>query len=270
MALSNSMASVARPAAVGQWRAACNRRRRVSHGLAATCDLEQRSPFRHSSDRFYRGHDPMTDDGTCWACREPIRAGAVLCRHCGSSQKSGLLRRLKAGFGWVLAVLAIVPLVLATSELWTLRSEWLERENIIDRLLVSAELRSEWGEYEETWEVLKSAAAVSPLSSRVAEAQFDATVRLIRKLKVSAYSAEYLEQLLPILHEAAGSSDRAVRGTAFTYMAWAEYIRANDWTCPGLVESLLLTPGQPSRTGPGSGSRASSAAGSDCRTRRCI
>ena len=42
------------------------------------------------------------------------------------------------------------------------------------------------------------------------------------------------------------------------------------WTCPGLVESLLLTPGQPSRTGPGSGSRASSAAGSDCRTRRCI
>ena len=44
----------------------------------------------------------------------------------------------------------------------------------------------------------------------------------------------------------------------------------DDWTCPGLVESLLLTPGQPSRTGPGSGSRASSAAGSDCRTRRCI
>ena len=43
-----------------------------------------------------------------------------------------------------------------------------------------------------------------------------------------------------------------------------------NWTCPGLVESLLLTPGQPSRTGPGSGSRASSAAGSDCRTRRCI
>ena len=42
------------------------------------------------------------------------------------------------------------------------------------------------------------------------------------------------------------------------------------WTCPGLVESLLLTPGQPSRTGPGSGSRASSAAGSDCRTRRCM
>ena len=42
------------------------------------------------------------------------------------------------------------------------------------------------------------------------------------------------------------------------------------WTCPGLVESLLLTPGQPSRTGPGSGSRASSAAGSDYRTRRCI
>ena len=42
------------------------------------------------------------------------------------------------------------------------------------------------------------------------------------------------------------------------------------WTCVGLVESCLFTPGLPSRTGPGSGSRASSAAGSDCRTRRCI
>ena len=67
----------------------------------------------------------------------------------------------------------------------------------------------------------------------------------------------------------------------------ADTTTLEDWTCPGLVESLLLTPGQPSRTwtglrrdpirsrasrstGPGSGSRASSAAGSDCRTRRCI
>ena len=96
------------------------------------------------------------------------------------------------------------------------------------RYLTTAELHREWGEYEETWEVLKTAAAVSPLSARVAEAQFDAAVRLIRKLTVSAYSAEYLEQLLPILHAAVGSIDLAVRGTAFTYLAWAEYIRAND------------------------------------------
>jgi len=42
------------------------------------------------------------------------------------------------------------------------------------------------------------------------------------------------------------------------------------WSCLGLVESCLLTPGLPFRTGPGSGIRALSGAGSDCRTRRCI
>ena len=55
-----------------------------------------------------------------------------------------------------------------------------------------------------------------------------------------------------------------------TLRAHVRHPAETRWTCPGLVESLLLTPGQPSRTGPGSGSRASSAGGSDCRTRRCI
>ena len=85
-----------------------------------------------------------------------------------------------------------------------------------------------------------------------------------------------------VLDEAVASLDISVRAQVLnllrdlrlqfdlSYLLITHDLRVVRWTCPGLVESLLLTPGQPSRTGPGSGSRASSAAGSDCRTRRCI
>ena len=80
------------------------------------------------------------------------------------------------------------------------------------------------------------------------------------------------ELLIPIPQQ--GEADTADNTSADTIADDTNADTFHDiwscWTCPGLVESLLLTPGQPSRTGPGSGSRASSAAGSDCRTRRCI
>lgn len=166
----------------------------------------------------------------CIACREPIRAGATKCPHCGSSQRPERLRLVGALLKWIGGLTAVISLVIGAASVTQLYTGWRERSEAVDQLLAAARLELEAQDYDGGWTLLEDALRLNPSARTVRAFQVPFAIAWLRNIRVPAKSgfSGVVNRLLPVLYRGATDPDAVRAADAFAHIGWGNYLKWRD------------------------------------------
>jgi len=174
-----------------------------------------------------RNFEADVSGSACVACREPIRSGARICPHCGSSQKAEGLKIVGTVLKWVGGVTAVVSLVIGTASVQELYESWRQRESAIAELVAAAKIQQESRDYEGGWLLLKEALELEPASENVRRFQIPFAMEWLRHVRVPEGKsfATVVDPLLPVLYRGAADERTTVAADVYAHIGWANYLK---------------------------------------------
>ena len=100
----------------------------------------------------------------------------------------------------------------------------------LDKLLKSAELQSEGGDYEGAWKDLQQLASIQPASSALENAQMDVSMAWLRNIVVTEQHkfGEIVNQLLPCLYAGAAQTNGRRAADLFAHIGWGNMLKSRD------------------------------------------
>jgi len=162
----------------------------------------------------------MSEEKTkCIACKEFIWADATICPQCQTHQKKQLGKSLLTALKELSAVTVVFTLIFAVMELNRFADAWFENSTYVSRLVSSASMLIEAGEYSGARRLLADAKKISPTSDEVNILQMQLAMIRIRKRGGSAQDINISRN---VLYHNLGRSPKS-DATVLAHIAWASY-----------------------------------------------
>lgn len=166
----------------------------------------------------------------CKACKELIWADATICPKCQTHQTKQLRKTVLVALKELSAITVIFTLIFAVIELNRFADSWFEKSAYINRLVTSASILIEAGEYPGARKLLADAREISPASEEVNILQMQFAMTSIRE----RLEPKVIIDSLDVLYRNLGrnsESDAAV----LTHIAQASYLlRDNGYADVGI------------------------------------
>ncbi len=120
----------------------------------------------------------------CIACLEPIRIGAAICPHCGTSQRPRRWRNFSQALKWIGGIVTTISLVVGIITLSRYYLDWKERHDAVSEIVEAAGwlIRSE--NYLQAWDMYTMAAELNPSSVEVRYGRFRLSLEWIRDFSI--------------------------------------------------------------------------------------
>jgi hypothetical protein len=164
---------------------------------------------------------------SCIACHEPISLGASVCRYCGTSQKSGLWKRLSNILKWVGGIVTVISLVVGMVTLSGYYQDWRERHDAVAELVDAADWLIKAEDYGQAWQMYEEALKLVPNSAKTLRGQFKLAKVWLRNFSSSKETAdEILNRITSILYRGLRKADADEVATILAHVGWAQVIRA--------------------------------------------
>lgn len=166
----------------------------------------------------------------CRACHEPIHTLANKCRYCGTDQHRRPWHSMAQMLKWIGGITAIISLVIGTSRVNDLYTDWQERKVAVAQLIEASRLQIEYKDYQGAWMLIDDALSFNPSSILARQHQITiatAWLRNIRKHGDQTFSG-ILNKLLPTLYLGSVSSDLEKAADALSHIGWANFLRSRD------------------------------------------
>ncbi len=167
----------------------------------------------------------------CIACKESILAGATICPQCQTYQKKQLAKSLLSVLKELSSVMVIFSLIFAVMELNRFADSWFENSAYVSRLVTSASMLIEAGEYTGARKLLSDAKKISPSSEEVNVLQMQLAMISIRdnapsrtptEIQITTHSRD-------VLYHSLGRSPKS-DATVLAHIAWASYLIEDSQT----------------------------------------
>ncbi len=168
----------------------------------------------------------------CIACHESIHTQANKCRFCGTDQRSRPWHSMAKMLKWIGGITAVISLVMGTTRINDLYTDWQERKVAVAQLIDASRLQIEYGDYRGAWMLIDDALSFDPSSLPARQHQIAiATVwlRNIRRYGDQTFS-DTLNKLLPTLYLGSVNTDPHIAATALSHIGWANFLRSRDGT----------------------------------------
>lgn len=166
----------------------------------------------------------------CIACHESIHALANKCRYCGTDQRPRPWHSMAQILKWIGGITAVISLVIGTTRVNDLYTDWQERKVAVAQLIEASRLQIEYKDYQGAWTLIDDALSFNPSSILARQHQITiatAWLRNIRKHGDQTFS-EIVNKLLPTLYLGSVSSDPEKAADALSHLGWANYLRSRD------------------------------------------
>ncbi len=165
----------------------------------------------------------------CIACRESIRLGASMCRHCGSSQKHDPWKRLTTILKWIGGVVTVISLLIGMVTLTGYYQDWRERHNAVTELVDAANWLIKTENYSQAWQMYEEALQLIPSSAQAFRGQFQLAKIWLRDFRTSKETAdEVLNRITAILYRGLRKADDDEIATILAHVGWAQVLRAEN------------------------------------------
>ncbi|MBK8174726.1 MAG: zinc ribbon domain-containing protein [Rhodospirillales bacterium] len=178
----------------------------------------------------------------CSSCCEPIRPGASVCPHCGSSQVRNRWKLVGTALKWIGGTTALISFIFTLKQLDGLYSDWRDRAAAIDELVRASELQRSTGDYAGAWQLLGDALTLNPGSPQARDEQIALAMQWLRDIRVGGEDrfSDIVERLLPALARGVvNAQDPRRAADALAHMGWANYLRQRDGRAGLEVDALF-------------------------------
>ena len=166
------------------------------------------------------------ENSSCIACLEPIRAGARICPHCGTSQRPQRWHNFSQILKWIGGIVTIVSLVGGVITLSRFYIDWKERHDAVDEIVAAADwlIRSE--NYNQAWDMYAQAAGLNPSSVQVRDGRFHLALVWIRDFQTDQRRVDdVLTQLTEILYRGLPQAEPNQSATILAHIGYVQVLR---------------------------------------------
>ena len=165
----------------------------------------------------------------CIACKEPIRAGATVCRYCGSAQQSK--RNIWSNFSgmlkWIGGIVTVISLVIGTVTLSRHYFDWQETRDSVSELVNAADWLVKSEAYAQAWQVYEEALTLAPSSTAIRKGQYQLAKQWLRDFDLEKSRAdEILSRITVILYRNVNETDKQELATALAHIGWVQVLRS--------------------------------------------
>ncbi|VEN72811.1 conserved hypothetical protein [Candidatus Desulfarcum epimagneticum] len=166
----------------------------------------------------------------CVACREEIRGAAVICRHCGSSQKNDIWEKTATALKWLGGVVTVISLLAGMVTLMGYYRDWRERRDAVAELLYAADWLARTRNYSRAWQMNEKALGLVPGSAEA----FDGRLRLaklwLRDFRVNKKDADgVLNDVTDVLFRGLRGAGKNESAEILAHIGWAQATRVKNY-----------------------------------------
>ncbi len=166
----------------------------------------------------------------CIACHEYIHTQANKCRFCGTDQRSRPWHSMAKMLKWIGGITAVISLVMGTTRVNDLYTDWQERKLAVAQLIDASRLQIEYGDYHGAWVLIDDALSFNPSSLPARQHQITIATAWLRDIRIHGDQAfiDVVNKLLPTLYLGSVNTDPGIAATALSHIGWANFLRSRD------------------------------------------
>ena len=159
----------------------------------------------------------------CIACREIIQSGAIICPHCGKTQKKAAWNQIGTVLKWIGGITAVISLLSTAINFFQLMERQNDRDLAVERHLRAAErfLIDNYPLHALTQ--IEEALKINPNHTGALEKQTEYVMQSLRSLSVRS-SGDYIRKMAlkyrPILESMIGNENNKKASDAMAHLAW--------------------------------------------------
>jgi tetratricopeptide (TPR) repeat protein len=162
----------------------------------------------------------------CVACLEPINSGAIICPHCGSSQKPDKWHTFSQTLKWIGGTVTIISLVLGVITLSQFYFDWKERRATVAEIVGAADWLIKSENYLQAWDMYARAAELNPSSSMVRDGRFKMSLVWVRNFEIDKSKVDStLNDITETLYRGLGNADGPRTATILAHVGYVQVLR---------------------------------------------